>query len=191
MKVLVACEMSGAVRDAFLARGHDALSCDLVPSETPGPHRVGDVLEILDRGWDMMIAFPPCTDICVSGAKHFWKKRERQEEAVEFFYKLLRAPVPRIAIENPVSVVSTKLCRPTQIIQPWEFGDEAQKRTCLWLRWLPLLVPTKIVGRGEFITTPKGKRLPRWYSDNTDPVNRSRTFGGIAEAMADQWGGMS
>lgn len=191
MKVLVACEHSGRVRDAFLRRGHDAISCDLEPTESEGPHYQGSVLDILDNGWDLMIAHPPCTHLAVSGAKHFWRKEQEQKEALSFVQSLLDAPIPRICLENPVSIISTRIRKPDQIIQPWQFGHKAQKKTCLWLRGLPPLVPTDITERGDFYISPQGKRLPKWYSDNTDPKARSRTFQGIADAMADQWGGLS
>lgn len=192
LKILVACEYSGTVRDAFLALGHDAISCDLLPTESPGPHHHGDVRDILDDGWDMMIAFPPCTDICVSGAKHFAAKRAdgRQQRAVDFFMSLANAGVPRIAIENPIGIMSTEWRRPDQIINPFQFGHEARKPTCLWLKNLPPLKPTKIVGQGEFHVTKGGNRLPKWY--NLPPSKdrwkiRSKTFKGLAEAMAAQW----
>ena len=187
MRVLVACEMSGRVRDAFKALGHDAWSCDILPTEVAGNHIQGDVLKVINQDWDLMIAHPPCTHLAVSGAKHFWKKEKEQEEALEFVTYLMNAPIPRIVIENPVSVISSRIRKPDQIIQPWMFGDEYQKTTCLWLKNVPLLQPTKIVGKGEFVVTPSGKRLPKWYSDNKSAKNRSMTFPGIAAAMADQW----
>ena len=198
MNVLVACERSGRVRDAFRAKGHFAMSCDLLPTETPGPHYQGPVEDLL-RGvldvkkWDLLVGFPPCTHICVSGAKHFAKKRGAhgvQEEALAFFRLLWEAPITRICIENPVGIASTRICKPTQIIQPWQFGDPFQKTTCLWLKWLPPLVPTKIVDRGEFYVSPSGKKLPKWYSQYGKGCGnqRSTTFPGIAAAMADQWG---
>ena len=187
MRVLIACEMSGRVRDAFKALGHDAWSCDILPTEVAGNHIQGDVLKVINQDWDLMIAHPPCTHLAVSGAKHFWKKEKEQEEALEFVRYLMNAPIPKIVIENPVSVISTRIRKPDQIIQPWMFGDEYQKTTCLWLKNVPLLQPTKIVGKGEFVVTPSGKRLPKWYSDNKSAKNRSMTFPGIAAAMADQW----
>jgi len=187
MRVLIACEMSGRVRDAFKALGHDAWSCDILPTEVAGNHIQGDVLKVINQDWDLMIAHPPCTHLAVSGAKHFWKKEKEQEEALEFVTYLMNAPIPRIVIENPVSVISSRIRKPDQIIQPWMFGDEYQKTTCLWLKNVPLLQPTKIVGKGEFVVTPSGKRLPKWYSDNKSAKNRSMTFPGIAAAMADQW----
>jgi len=148
MKVLVACEFSGIVRDAFIARGHDAISCDLEPSERPGPHIVGDVLGVLSLDWDMMLAFPPCTYLCASGIH--WNRRRperavRTEQAVEFVKKLLDADIPKIALENPIGILSTRVRKPDQIIQPWQFGEDASKATCLWLKGLPELVPTGIV----------------------------------------------
>jgi hypothetical protein len=191
MRVLIACEYSGAVRDAFLARGHDALSCDLLPSETPGPHYQGDVRDILGDGWDLMVAHPPCTHLAVSGARWFPDKQAEQAEALDFVRLLLGAPVPRIALENPVSIISSRIRKPDQIIQPWQFGHEATKTTCLWLKGLPKLVPTNIVGKGARHVTKSGKSLPQWY--NLPPSAdrwkiRSATFQGIADAMADQWG---
>jgi site-specific DNA-cytosine methylase len=187
MKVLVACEYSGTVRDAFIAQGHDAVSCDILPTDKPGPHYQGDVRDILGNGWDLMIAHPPCTHLAVSGAKHFHKKEKEQAEALEFVRMLLDTPIPKICLENPVSVISTRIRKPNQIIQPWQFGDPFQKTTCLWLKGLPPLRHTKIVDKGEFVTTPSGKRLPKWYSDNKNPKHRSKTFQGIADAMAEQW----
>ena len=180
--------MSGRVRDAFTALGHDAWSCDILPTMSPGQHIQGDVLKVLTWGWDLMIAHPPCTHLAVSGAKHFWRKATEQAEALDFVRKLLDAPIDKIALENPVSVISSRIRKPDQIIQPWQFGDPFQKTTCLWLKNLPHLVHTKIVDKGEFVTTPSGKRLPKWYSDNKSAKNRSMTFQGIADAMAQQCG---
>lgn len=189
MRVLVACEYSGTVRDAFIRKGHYAMSCDLLPSESSfGDHYQGDVFDIINQDWDLMIAHPPCTHLAVSGAKHFWRKEKQQKEALDFVQRLMDSPIQRICIENPVSVISSKIRKPDQIIQPWQFGHEAQKTTCLWLKNLPLLTHTKIVGRGEFYISPSGKKLPKWYSDNKDPKARSKTFQGIADAMAEQWG---
>jgi site-specific DNA-cytosine methylase len=204
MRILVACEFSGTVRDAFIKRGHYAMSCDIEPSESKnsGDHYQGDVLEILDHNWDLMIAHPPCTHLASSGAKHFAQKIAdgRQQQGVDFFMRLAEANIPKIAIENPVGVMSTKWRKPDQIIQPWQFGDEAQKSTCLWLKNLPKLVPSKIVGKGDFYISPKGKRLPAWYGDAAIDGKkvaygspemkkiRNRTFQGIADAMAEQWG---
>ena len=182
MKVLVACEFSGAVRDAFIANGHDAMSCDLLPTDVLGPHYEGDVLDILGNGWDIMIAHPPCTHLAVSGARWFKDKVEEQKEALEFVKLLLDAPIPKIALENPISIISSKIRKPDQIVQPWQFGHGETKATCLWLKNLPKLVPTDIVDGRE----PKVHMLPpsadRWKL-------RSLTYPGIAKAMADQWGG--
>lgn len=192
MKVLIACEYSGRVRDAFIARGHDAMSCDLLPSDAPGPHYQGDVFDIIGNGWDLMIAHPPCTDLAVSGAKHFAAKRAdgRQAAALAFVQRLLDAPIERIALENPVSIISTHIRKPDQIIQPWMFGHEATKTTCLWLKGLVHLTPTNIVDKGARHITKGGKSLPVWY--NLPPSAdrwkiRSATFQGIADAMAAQW----
>ena len=191
MRVLVACECSGRVRDAFIARGHDAVSCDLRYSETLGPHIRGDVLPLLKQDWDLLIAFPPCTHLCCSGARWFEMKQEKQTKAIEFFLAFTRTSIPRVAIENPVGIMSRIYRKPTQIVEPFWFGDEVAKRTCLWLRGLPKLVPTDIVSPGEFDITKSGKILPSWYnmrqSDERATI-RSRTFQGIADAMADQWG---
>jgi hypothetical protein len=197
IKILVACECSGAVRDAFLHKGHDAWSCDILPCESdPKNHLQCDVLTILDDGWDMMIAHPPCTDLAVSGAAWFKKKIEdgSQQRSVEFFMKLAMADIPKICVENPVSIMSSKWRKPDQIIQPWMFGDEASKKTCLWLKGIPKLIPTKIVGKGEIVTFSSGNRMPKWYADAYKLPKaersriRSKTFPGIANAMADQWG---
>lgn len=187
MKVLVACEYSGIVRDAFLARGHDAMSCDLLPTEAPGPHYEGDVFDVINYPWDLMIAHPPCTHLCVSGAKHFKDKKMdgRQQSAVSFFKKLIRLGeyIQKIAIENPVGIMSTLCRKPNQIIQPWQFGHGETKATCLWLWNLPNLIPTNVVdGRENRI-----HRMPP--SDNRGKL-RSMTYQGIADAMADQWGKM-
>lgn len=183
MKVLVACEYSGIVRDAFAARGHNAWSCDLLPCERDATnHLVCDVRDLLYRQykWDLMIAHPPCTHLAVSGARWFKDKLPEQEAALDFVRTLLDAPVPRIALENPVSIISTRIRKPDQTIQPWMFGHGEVKATCLWLKNLPPLVPTKIVsGRAARV-----HRMPpspdRWKE-------RSRTLSGIAEAMAAQW----
>lgn len=181
MKILVACEFSGAVRDAFAARGHDACSCDLLPSEAPGNHLQTDVLSLLDKGWDLMVAHPPCTHLAVSGARWFKDKQQEQKEALAFVEALLGAPIPRIALENPVSIISSRVRKPDQVIQPWQFGHGETKATCLWLKGLPKLVPTNIVeGREARIhRMPPGPN--RWKE-------RSKTFSGIAKAMADQRG---
>jgi len=194
MRILVACEYSGVVRDAFTHQGHDAVSCDLLPSDAPGAHYQGDVADILHDGWDMMIAHPPCDHLAVSGARWFKEKQAdgRQQSGVDFFMTLANAPIPRKAIENPIGIMSTRYRKPDQIIQPWQFGHEATKTTCLWLEGLPCLEPTHIVGKGERHVTKGGKSLPTWY--NLPPSAdrwkiRSRTFQGIADAMAAQWGG--
>ena len=192
MRVLIACEYSGTVRDAFRARGHDAWSCDLLPCNAdPAYHHPGDVLDLLHDGWDLMIAHPPCTHLAVSGARWFKDKVSEQQEALAFVRTLLAAPIPRIALENPVSIISSHIRKPDQIIQPWMFGHEATKTTCLWLKDLPLLVPTDMVGHGERHVTKSGRSLPKWY--NLPPSAdrwkiRSATFSGIADAMAEQWG---
>jgi len=192
-RVLVACEFSGVVREAFRKRGWDAWSCDLLPTEIPGQHIQGDVLKVLRRGWDLLIAFPPCTHLAVSGARHFAAKRAdgRQQEGIDFFMEFVNAPVEHICIENPVGIMSTVFQKPSQIIQPWMFGHEAQKTTCLWLKNLPLLVPTKIVGHGEFVTFKSGKRHPKWYAEAFKTGQhghlRSKTFQGVANAMAKRW----
>ena len=181
LKVLIACEYSGTVRDAFIARGHEDMSCDLLPTERPGPHYRGSVRDIINDGWDLMVAHPPCTHLAVSGARWFKDKQEEQAAALEFVRLLLDAPIQRIALENPVSIISSRIRKPDQIIQPWQFGHGETKATCLWLKGLPLLKPTNVVeGREARI-----HRMPpgpdRWKE-------RSRTFQGIADAMAAQWG---
>ena len=181
MKVLVACEYSGVVRDAFLSRGHDAMSCDLLPTESPGPHHQGNVLDILDDGWDLMIAHPPCTHLAVSGARWFPGKRVEQEEALAFVRTLLDAPIPRIALENPVSIISTRIRKPDQYIQPWQYGHGEVKKTGFWLKGLALLKPTDIVEGREARVHKLGPSEDRWKL-------RSTTLPGIAAAMADQWG---
>ena len=197
MRVLVACEFSGIVRDAFRARGHDAWSCDLLPTEREGPHIQGDVLEHLDDGWDLMIAHPPCTYLAVSGACHFHKpgRKQKQEQALVFVGQLLNSSIRRVALENPVGVISTFVRKPDQYIQPYEFGHEAMKKTGLWLKNLPLLVPSKIVDRGPIWVQKDGKRRgSRWHMSLPPSPDRwkirSRTFQGIADAMADQWGSL-
>lgn len=185
MRILVACEFSGAVRRAFRARGHDAWSCDLLPAEDESPfHLWGDVRGFLGNGWDMAVCFPPCTHLAVSGARWFKDKQPEQAEALDFVRTLMHAPIPRIAIENPVSVISSRIRKPDQIIHPWQFGHGEVKATCLWLKNLPKLVPTNIVEGRE----ARVHRMPpgpdRWKE-------RSRTFTGIAEAMAEQWGALA
>lgn len=182
MKVAVLCEYSGVVRDAFIRRGHDAVSCDLLPSDSSfGPHVQGDIQAHDWSGFDLVIAHPPCTHLAVSGARHFHKKQQEQAEALDFVRWILALPVQRIALENPVSIISSRIRKPDQIIQPWQFGHGETKATCLWLKNLPALKPSAIVdGREQRV-----HRLPpsadRWKI-------RSRTYLGIAEAMADQWG---
>lgn len=185
MKVLVACEYSGTVRDAFLARGHEAISCDLLPTETPGPHYHGDVRNILHYPFDLMIAHPPCTHLSVSGARHFEAKRMdgRQHEAVSFFMELARAPIPMIAIENPVCIMSSLWRKPDQTIQPWQYGHGETKATCLWLTGLPPLRPTEIVEGREARVHRMPPTADRWKL-------RSATYPGIAAAMAEQWGNL-
>ncbi len=198
MRVLVACEYSGTVRDAFLARGHDAVSCDLLPTDAPGPHYQGPVQDIISERWDLMIAHPPCTYLSVSGMH--WTTRglrdpQLTEDALEFVRMLMCAPVPRIAIENPVSVISTRIRKPDQIITPSQFGHDASKKTCLWLQGLPLLRPTQLV-EPRIIGGRK-----RWGNQTDSGQNRlspspdrwkirSATYPGIAAAMADQWGSL-
>jgi len=196
MKVLIACEYSGRVRDAFIKNGHDAMSCDLLPTDSTGPHYQGDVFDIINNGWDLMIAHPPCTYLSVSGMH--WTTRglrdpKLTEDALEFVRLLLAAPIERIALENPISVISSRIRKPDQIITPYQFGHDASKKTCLWLKNLPLLTPTDII-------EPRivdGKR--RWGNQTDSGQNklapsadrwkiRSATYEGIATAMADQWG---
>jgi hypothetical protein len=181
MRVLVACEFSGTVRDAFARRGHDAWSCDILPSELPGQHIQGDVLEILNDNWDLAIMHPPCTHLAVSGSRWFPGKVTEQKEALDFVRALMAAPIPRMAIENPVSIISSHIRKPDQIIQPWQFGHGEMKTTCLWLKNLPRLKPTDIVDGREQRVWKMPPSENRW-------AERSRTFQGIAEAMADQWG---
>lgn len=181
MKVLVACEFSGRVRDAFLAQGHDALSCDLLPSEVPGPHYQGDVRDLFSQHWDLLIAHPPCTHLAVSGSRWFKFKQAEQAEALAFVRVLLDAPITKIALENPISIVSTHIRKPDQIIQPWQFGHGETKATCLWLKNLPKLRPTDIVAGREGRVHKMPPSPDRWK-------NRSRTFEGVAKAMAAQWG---
>ena len=216
MRILIACEFSGIVRDAFIRKGHDAVSCDLLPTEIPGPHIQDDVLMHL-HGWDLMVAFPPCTHLCSSGARWFPEKQEEQAEALRFVNLLLNAPVGKIALENPVGVISTVIRAPHQKIQPYEFGENASKKTCLWLKGLPLLIPTRYVeadcygcscgqrfelGLGKYgcpNCNGAGKARQIWGNQTPTGQNklgpsdkraldRSRTYTGIAAAMAEQWG---
>jgi site-specific DNA-cytosine methylase len=185
LRVLVACEFSGTVRDAFAARGHDAWSCDLLPTEKLGNHYQADALDIAYVGgpWDLMIAHPPCTHLAVSGARWFRGKGVEQAEALEFVRALLNAPIKRIALENPISIISSRIRKPDQIIQPWQFGHGETKATCLWLKGLPKLTPTNIVSGREARIHKMPPSPDRWKE-------RSRTFDGIASAMADQWGNL-
>lgn len=179
-RVLVACEYSGRVRDAFTLLGWDAWSCDLLPTEAPGNHHQGPVEEILDQHWDLMVAHPPCTHLAVSGARWFKDKQQEQAEALDFVRLLLNAPITYIALENPVSIISSRIRKPDQIIQPWMFGHGETKATCLWLKNLPPLVPTDIVEGREAKVHRMSPGPDRWKE-------RSRTYSGIATAMATQW----
>ena len=181
-KVLIACEYSGTVRDAFIAMGHEAMSCDLLPTDVPGPHYQGDVFDIINDGWDLMIAHPPCTHLAVSGARHFEAKKESgvQDEALAFVQALLDAPIDCIALENPISIISSRIRKPDQIIQPWQFGHGETKATCLWLKNLPKLTPTNIVSGREAKIHKMSSGPLRWKL-------RSTTYKGIAAAMAQQW----
>jgi hypothetical protein len=181
MRILVACEYSGRVRDAFAARGHFTMSCDLLPTEQPGNHYLGNICDLLDMDWDLMIAHPPCTHLAVSGSRWFKDKVAEQAEALDFVRLLLDAPIPRIALENPISVISSRIRKPDQIIQPWQFGHGETKATCLWLKGLPILVPTDIVEGREAKVHRMAPGPDRWK-------DRSRTYQGIADAMAAQWG---
>lgn len=190
MKVLIGCEFSGIVRDAFLERGHDALSCDLEPTEKLGPHYQGDLRDLLNESWDLMIAHPPCTRICRNA--HRWNngKEIDVDLGYKFFLQVKNANIPRICIENPLPSNDSKqiMGQYSQIIQPWQYGHDYSKKTCLWLKNLPKLVPTKIVDITYYIT-PKGRKFTAgWYKTPRNGKDRSRFFTGIAEAMADQWG---
>ena len=182
MKVLIACEYSGAVRDAFIALGHDAMSCDLLPTDAPGPHYQGDIRDVLDYPFDLMIAHPPCTHLSVSGARHFEEKRKdgRQQSAVAFFMMLAKADIPRIAIENPICIMSSVWRKPDQVIQPWQYGHGETKATALWLKCLPALQPTDVVLGREARIHKMPPSPDRWKL-------RSATYAGIAKAMAEQW----
>ena len=195
MKILVACEYSGTVRDAFIRAGYDAMSCDLLPTDAPGPHYQGSVLDILSNGWDLMIAHPPCTYLCSSGLH--WNKRrperaQQTEDALLFVRQLLDAPIPMIALENPIGCISTRIRKPDQTIQPWQYGHDASKATCLWLKGLPLLRPT------DFVAPRAVNGKSRWGNQTDSGQNklppsadrwkiRSETYPGIADAMARQW----
>ena len=181
MKILIACEYSGTVREAFSKLGHDAWSCDILETEIPGNHLQCDVREILGDGWDMMIAHPPCTHLAVSGARWFKDKKVEQAEALEFVRLLLAAPIKRIALENPISIISSHIRKPDQIIQPWQFGHGETKATCLWLQNLPKLQPTNIVEGREQRIWKMPPSPDRWKE-------RSRTFAGIGLVMSQQWG---
>lgn len=182
MRVLVACEFSGVVREAFRAKGHDAWSCDLLLSEGSNEHHLlGDVREHIGAGWDLMVAHPPCTHLAVSGARWFKDKQAEQAEALDFVRALMDAPIPRIALENPVSVISSRIRKPDQTVHPWQFGHGETKATCLWLKNLPKLVPTNIVEGREARVHRASPGPNRWKE-------RSRTLPGLAQAMASQWG---
>jgi len=190
MKVLIACEYSGAVRDAFINNGHDAMSCDLLPTDVDGPHYQGDVFDVINDGWDLMIAHPPCTHLAVSGARWFKDKVKEQAESLEFVRRLMDAPIDKIVIENPISIISSRIRKPEQIIQPWMFGHPEAKATCLWLKGLPTLSATDVLTKPECgywsNQTPSGQNKlgpskDRWKE-------RSKTYQGIATAMANQWG---
>lgn len=219
MKVLIACEFSGTVRDAFTRGGHDAMSCDFLDTETPGQHYKGNVRDVLDYPWDLMIAHPPCTYLSVSGMH--WTTRglrdpKLTEDALEFVKQLMAAPIEKIAIENPVSAISSRIRKPDQIVNPYQFGEDASKKTCLWLKGLPPLRPTEFIEprlvccgavvenrdkygcpncNGEKVARPRwGNQCDSGQNKFTPSENRwkdrSRTFPGIAEAMANQWGGI-
>jgi hypothetical protein len=202
VRILVACEKSGIVRDAFRKRGHQAMSCDLLPSESPGTHWQGDVAGILNGGWDLLIAHPPCQFLSVSGYHWVYRRPERLLQvtaALQFFRLMLDAPIPQICVENPIGITSSRIARPTQTIQPYDFGEDASKKTGLWLKGLPLLQPTKrIPGR---MVIWKGKVRERWANQTdsgqnrlgpspTRAADRARTYRGIADAMAGQWGNL-
>lgn len=199
MKVLIACEYSGIVRDAFIAKGHDAVSCDLLPTEKPGPHIQGDVLDVLGDGWDMMVGHPPCTYLSYIGTRH-WNnpgRATKREKAMKFFMSLINAPIDKICIENPVGLPNTEYCKPDQIIHPYYFGESYQKRTCLWLKNLPKLkYENTIIEKPPPLYYCKGKRSEgkaiNWVEGISGVENRSKarskTFVSIARAMAEQWG---
>lgn len=204
MKILIGCESSGRVRDAFAALGHDVLSCDLLPSERPGNHYQGDILDILNERWDLGILFPPCTFLAVSGNKwmkpefrgRFPTRQRDRKDAIEFFMALANAPIYKIAIEQPIGIMSTHYRKPDQYIQPYEFGHPESKKTCLWLKGLPQLIPTNVVTPEWIIGKKDGKRYSRIHyrsaagfgKDDNRSKERSRTFQGVADAMAAQWG---
>lgn len=197
MRVLVACEFSGRVRDAFLARGHDAWSCDIEPTEVPGPHIQADIFSVIENGWDLVVAHPPCKYLCSMGIWWNHKRPARwplTDSAFDFVRDIWSSSVPRLCIENPVGYLNSNWQKPSQIINPWMFGDPFTKPTCLWLRGLPTLVPTDIVSKGDFYIKKNGRRMSKWSHrfSSSRPVERaknaSRTFPGIALAMASQWG---
>jgi len=198
MKILVACEESQTVCKAFRSKEHEAYSCDILPCSGGKPewHLQEDVVPLLEKDWDIIIAFPPCTHLAVSGAAWFEQKRKdgRQQEGIDFFIKFANVKCEKVAIENPVGIMSSKWRKPDQIIQPYEFGEPFSKKTCLWLKGLPKLKPTKLVDKGERVKFASGKSMPKWYSDSfrlppkERSIARSKTFQGIADAMADQWG---
>lgn len=197
MRVLIACEFSGTVRQAFREVGHDAWSCDIVDCDDNSKYHIkDDALNVaVKHKWDMMIAFPPCTHIAVSGARHFEQKRKdgRQQQGIDFFISIANLPIEKKCIENPVGIMSRIYRKPDQIINPYQFGHNVCKKTCLWLTNLPLLTPTKIVDKGEHIVFPSGKRMHKWYADKAFGGEerqkvRNKTFKGIADAMAEQWG---
>ena len=210
MRILLACEESQAVCSEFRKLGHEAFSADILQCSGSHPewHIQGDVLKIIDKGWDMLIAFPPCTHLAVSGARHFEQKRKdgRQQQGIDFFMEMINAPIDKICVENPIGIMSTKFRKPNQIIHPYHFGDPYSKSTCLWLKGLPPLLYNKKnenikqkelafaglpneVDKGEFVTFPSGKRMPKWYNEASGNGHlRSKTFPGIAKAMASQWG---
>jgi hypothetical protein len=196
MKILVACEFSGIVRDAFIAKGHDAISCDIIQSERPGPHYQGNVMDIINDGFDLMIAHPPCRYLTVTANRSFLNNPRRWEkrlEAIKFVYELMNCGIPKICIENPVGVISTHIRKPDQYIQPYEFGHTVSKKTGLWLKNLPLLKPTKVV-TPEWIIMISGKRDSKAHyctpstNNKKNAMNRARTYQGIANAMSSQWG---
>ena len=210
MRILLACEESQAVCSEFRKLGHEAFSADILECSGSHPewHIQGDVLKIIDKGWDMLIAFPPCTHLAVSGARHFEQKRKdgRQQQGIDFFMEMINAPIDKICVENPIGIMSTKFRKPNQIIHPYHFGDPYSKSTCLWLKGLPPLLYNKKnenikqkelafaglpneVDKGEFVTFPSGKRMAKWYNEASGNGHlRSKTFPGIAKAMANQWG---
>lgn len=209
MKILIGGECNGKIRDAFIAKGHDAISCDLKDTIAPGPHYKGDMMDIINDGFDIGIFHPPCTYISRSSVqwlshpadRHlpfihrrdhplYPGRRKKAMDAIEFAKKIWASKIPKLVIENPIGLLS-RWKKPSQIVEPWMFGDEYKKPTCLWIRGLPLLTPTNIVGQGDIVITKSGKKIPKWYSSanlKERGATRSVTFDGIAKAMADQWG---